>query len=251
MTPQPATKTTTAKKPVVVQHDSFAEALAAFQASIPTIEKGATANAGKFKYSYADLETVTKKVLPLLARHGLAWTCSTTLDDGRFVLEYALLHVGGESVRGVYPLPNPNTPPQQMGSAITYAKRYALLMVTGVAPGGEDDDAVAAQRQQQPQPQVWQAPHPQTQPHPQPQPQQQQPQPRLVTPDTLGHIEWAREQLGIEPATVVATAQYLGYKGDNLARMTVEEGAKVLQYLTDRMQEQPANAVEEPEGASD
>jgi hypothetical protein len=37
--------------------------------------------------------------------------------------------------------------PQQIGSALTYARRYILCAVTGVAPGGEDDDGKAAQQE--------------------------------------------------------------------------------------------------------
>lgn len=136
---------TTSTKPVsqVVKHESLAEALAAFQANIPTIEKGKKANVGKYSYEYADLSDVTAKVLPLLAAHGLAFTTYTGISEqGQFQLTYALLHTCGEKVEGVYPLPPTSAPPQQMGAAITYARRYALTAVTGVAPGGDDTDAV-------------------------------------------------------------------------------------------------------------
>ena len=60
------------------------------------------------------------------------------------VLAYVLRHTSGGEDGGEYPLPSANTPAQQMGSAITYARRYCLLAVTGVAPEDEDDDGASA-----------------------------------------------------------------------------------------------------------
>ena len=119
---------------------TLAEALVAFQKDLPQITKTARGNYG----AYADLEHVSKKLLPVLARLGLAFTAWPTLDaEGRFVLAYRLLHVSGDHMDGAYLLPNGK--PQDIGSAITYARRYSLLAVTGVAPAGDDDDGQAAQ----------------------------------------------------------------------------------------------------------
>lgn len=131
-----------------MDHKSLAEALAAFQAEIPSIKKGntakvATKTGANFAYSYADLTDVTEKAFPLLSKHGLSFTASPTLDGERFVLAYKLLHTSGEFETGKYPLPMNGTP-QEFGSAITYARRYALTAITGIAPGGDDDDAKAA-----------------------------------------------------------------------------------------------------------
>ena len=127
--------------PVALLHG----ALAAFQAELPTVGKHATANMGaRGDYRYADLKDVSEAVYPLLAKHGLAFTAMPTLHDGDFVLHYKLTHTGGAFEEGRYPLPNGK--PQDVGSAITYARRYALCAVTGVAPGGDDDDAQKAQK---------------------------------------------------------------------------------------------------------
>jgi hypothetical protein len=126
----------------------LAAALAKFQAALPTIAKGETAivpgKDGKqgFKYTYADLADVSDAILPALGKLGLAFTSFPGVVDGKMCLVYSLIHVSGEERIGVWPLTGAT--PQQIGSAITYARRYSLMAVTGVFPGGEDDDGKAA-----------------------------------------------------------------------------------------------------------
>lgn len=132
------------------EHPSLTAAIAAVQADLPVVGKDQKATVksdkGSFTYKYADLATVSAAILPLLSKHGLAWTTRPTLDDaGRFVLKYELEHVSGASKDGSYPLPT-TTRPQEMGSAITYARRYTLCAVTGLAPEEDDDNASAAER---------------------------------------------------------------------------------------------------------
>ncbi len=122
---------------------TLAEALAALQARLPRVEKTADAQYGK----YADLTMVSEAILPLLASVGLSFTARPTLSgEARFVLLYSLLHVSGDELTGEYPLPASGSP-QQIGSAITYARRYTLCAVTGLAPGGDDDEASAVERE--------------------------------------------------------------------------------------------------------
>lgn len=130
------------------KHPTIWAALAAFQAELPTIEKGKIAHAGKYAYDYADLSDVTGVVLPLLGKHGLAWTTQPYEADGDMFLEYRLVHESGDdsSISGTYPLGKASATAQQMGGMITYARRYALCAVTGVAPGGDDHDAPAPGR---------------------------------------------------------------------------------------------------------
>lgn len=123
---------------------TLAAALAAVQAHIPEVIKAeAVLNKDLTRrYTYADLSAVTRAILPMLGAVGLSWITKPTLRDGVFQLEYKLLHASGESEEGVYPLPV-LADPQATGSAITYARRYCLCSVTGVAPGDDDDAAEA------------------------------------------------------------------------------------------------------------
>jgi hypothetical protein len=123
---------------------SLAAALVQLQANLPPITKDDTAQVGPRTYAYANLATIHAAILPLLASLGLYWTTCPTLMDGQFVLDYALTHVSGGSIGGQYPLPASGTP-QQVGSAITYAKRYTICAVLGIAPAEDDDDGQAAE----------------------------------------------------------------------------------------------------------
>lgn len=133
------------------QPDTLAAALAAFQNKLPRILKAETAQVrsdkGNYSYTYADLADVSAQIMPTLGEVGLSFMCRPTYtSDGRFVLAYSLLHSSGERADGEYPLPTGGTP-QQLGSAITYGRRYCLCAVTGVAPEDDDDDGAAARQQ--------------------------------------------------------------------------------------------------------
>lgn len=148
----------------------LAAALVAFQGDLPHIGKDNTAkvpgrDGGRgYEYSYADLATINQTVLPLLAKHGLSWATRPTLDEqGRFVLAYTLAHVGGDELTGAYPLGNPGNP-QAVGSAITYARRYCICAVTGVAPDEDDDGAAATAAARQAQDRAAETPPPPPQP---------------------------------------------------------------------------------------
>jgi ERF superfamily len=133
------------------QPKSFAEAMAMLQAQLPTIGKGETVevknDAGKllYKYTYASLAAYNQ-ILNRAGRLGLAWITRPTITDHGFVLAYAMIHVtDDEGAGGEYPLPDPSrTDPKKVGSAITYARRYCLSAVTGLAPADDDDDAAEA-----------------------------------------------------------------------------------------------------------
>lgn len=130
------------------QPASLAEALARLQARLPRIAKAAEGQAGTRRIMYADLPDVTSALYPVLASLGLFYFAAPTLvvlnGELKFVLDYRIEHAAsGEHRGGMYPLGTGN--PQQLGSAITYARRYCLLAVTGAAPDdGSDDGGHAA-----------------------------------------------------------------------------------------------------------
>lgn len=122
---------------------SLDEALLMLQADPPVLTKSKAGQVGNQRTKYADLVEVNKVVLARLNELGVIWKCLPTMAGERFVLRYHLSHVpSGDEETGDYPLNL--SEPQKMGSAITYARRYALLAVTGIAAEDEDDDGDAA-----------------------------------------------------------------------------------------------------------
>lgn len=95
-----------------------------------------------FKSHYADLATCWDALRPILSIHGLAVTQVTGCVADKNFLITILMHVSGEWIKGYYPLVPKDPTPQSLGSCITFAKRYALQAITGLA--SEDDDGNAA-----------------------------------------------------------------------------------------------------------
>lgn len=89
-----------------------------------------------FKSKYADLGEVLSAVRPALSKHGIAIMQMTDVTETGIVLHTRLTHTSGQWIEGVYPV-SPMGTHQQMGAALTYAKRQALSAIVGVA--GEDD----------------------------------------------------------------------------------------------------------------
>ncbi|PWE26694.1 hypothetical protein C4N9_20760 [Pararhodobacter marinus] len=121
-------------------HASIAAALAAAQAEMGKALK--QANNPHFRSKYADLGNVMEACLPALNRHGIALIQPAGAEgDERFV-ETVLIHVSGERLTCRVPLIVSKNDMQGYGSAVTYARRYGLMCMAGIAP--EDDDGNAA-----------------------------------------------------------------------------------------------------------
>lgn len=118
---------------------TLTQALTAFQADLPRVELDAVNP--HFKSKYASLGSVTKAVLPKLTEHGFAFSVGSFVDNGLLVVDAHLLHESGESRSLQFPITETN--PQKIGSALSYARRYALSALTGVV-ADEDDDGNAA-----------------------------------------------------------------------------------------------------------
>lgn len=111
----------------------IATALVAFQSEVKNVKKDATNP--YFKSKYATLDSIWDEVRPLLAKHGLAVVQLPT-EGG---LETMIMHKSGEFVSSVMSLSPAKNDPQGQGSAITYARRYALGAALGVVTETDDD----------------------------------------------------------------------------------------------------------------
>jgi hypothetical protein len=126
-----------------VCHKSIATALASAQAKMGKALK--SANNPHFKSKYADLASVTDACLPALNEAGIAVIQPTTDDDSGRYVETVLIHgESGETLKCRVPLIVSKQDMQGYGSAVTYARRYGLMSMAGIAP--EDDDGNAASK---------------------------------------------------------------------------------------------------------
>lgn len=96
-----------------------------------------------FKNKYASLATVRDTVTPVLAKQGLSVLQLLGQKEGGITCETVLLHSSGQWISETLFMPSAKQDAQGFGSAITYARRYALMAICGVA-GDEDDDAEGA-----------------------------------------------------------------------------------------------------------
>ena len=123
----------------------YSQAIADFQSRCPIIEKLDKAH----NKQYAAMDRIWRTIRPLLDETGLSvvWTANTLTEYG-LRIEGEIRHKAGHAVPISYDLPMPEkvtgqNAAQQMGSATTYAKRYALCSALGIVTG-EDDDGLAA-----------------------------------------------------------------------------------------------------------
>lgn len=96
-----------------------------------------------FKSKYADLAACWDACRKALTDNGLAVIQTTVERDGRLYVLTTLAHSSGQWMRGWMPVKTKDDGPQAMGSGVTYARRYALAAIVGLAQ--VDDDAEAAQ----------------------------------------------------------------------------------------------------------
>ncbi len=117
------------------------KALAAALPELGNAHKDARSHHG----SFLSFPALLNHVRPVLAKHGLAVLQTIEADH---VCTLFVHESGDVFTAGRYPIVHdPN--PQKQGSAISYAKRYALAAACGVA-GEDDDDGNAAQTATQP-----------------------------------------------------------------------------------------------------
>jgi len=127
---------------------ALASALAKAQAEIVNPEKSLTAiirtgraGDGERSFRYAPLSSGLDIVRKTLGQHEIATLQTTAIDQtaGMVNLTTTLAHASGEWIASDWPVcPIAETAnPQRMGAALTYARRYALFTLVGIA--GEDD----------------------------------------------------------------------------------------------------------------
>jgi hypothetical protein len=122
-------------------------------AQIEGATKSATGQVGQQKYKYSDLTSVIEAIKPALVANGLFFTQHPEPHDRGVQIETILHHAGGESVSlGKLFVPANKADAQGFGSALTYARRYALVTAFGVPVEDDDGNAAAKSQRETPQP---------------------------------------------------------------------------------------------------
>lgn len=111
------------------------QALHAAQPEIKSPIKNKHVQAGAKSYSYADLPALLE-LKPILHKHGLILIQTMRVENGMNILMTSLVHTSGEHIESETYLPNDLTP-QQLGSCVTYYRRYQISAILSVA--SEDD----------------------------------------------------------------------------------------------------------------
>lgn len=118
----------------------IAEALSKFQKEVPAIVmdsevKVATSGGPGYKFAFATLENCIWTIKETMSASWLAYT-QIVVSDGVITM---LMHSSGEYLRWFFGLEFKGKP-QEIGSLISYMRRYSLFSILGIV-GQEDDDA--------------------------------------------------------------------------------------------------------------
>lgn len=120
--------------------NELATALAKAQGEIASASK--SSENPHFRSRYADLASVWDACRASLSKNGLSVIQTVGQDEAGFVLNTTLCHSSGQWIESQMHLLLAKQDMQGLGSAITYARRYSLASIVGVAQ--DDDDAEGA-----------------------------------------------------------------------------------------------------------
>jgi hypothetical protein len=119
-------------------HTDIAKALLEAQKEFPAIKKDS--DNPYFNSRYASLDSILSVVLPILHKHGLFVTQYPVDLDGRVGVQTQITHAeSGQTIVSSFTLNLTKNDPQGAGSAITYARRYAIQAMLGLNIENDDD----------------------------------------------------------------------------------------------------------------
>lgn len=171
-----------------------------------------------FKSKYADLTSVIDAIKPVLSRHNLVFYQRPQPSESGILVQTILRHASGEEIDlGTLYVPANKQDAQGFGSAMTYARRYALMTAFGVP--AEDDDGNAASR-------------------PSAAPQ------RAVTPAVAPVSDDQRDLIQTLAPGAGKTIQGIceAYKIPALTSLTEAQASKLIERLQSEAKKEPANA---------
>lgn len=103
-----------------------------------------------FKKTYADLLSLWEACRPILHKHGLAVAqFSESSENETLLMTTMLIHKSGQYLSGTMAMPIAKLTLQEIGSAVTYSRRYGLAPMLGLVGSDEDDDGEAVMKRGQ------------------------------------------------------------------------------------------------------
>ena len=121
----------------------IASALVKAQGELNAVSKDG--NNPHFGKRYATLANIVDSTRETLRKNGLAVVQTFAETDGSYIdLTTTLLHESGEWLQGTLTMRPSKADPQGLGSAATYARRYALSAILGIVTDDDDDGNMAS-----------------------------------------------------------------------------------------------------------
>lgn len=127
------------------QLDKLFTALAKFQGKVSTVAydskvKVKTKSGHSYEFEYASLKAVINATQSELSENGLAVTQLLDTDGDKTVMRTIITHSSGQFISGTFVLPiKQNDSAQEIGSTITYIRRYAYSSALRLNSDSDDD----------------------------------------------------------------------------------------------------------------
>ena len=125
----------------------LAEALAKAQGAMDNPAR--SAENPFFKSKYAPLSAITDAIRKPLSQNGLSYVQTVSMQSDIVMLTTRLMHMSGEWIESAMPLPHVGKP-QELGSVMTYFRRYQLSAIVGITADDDDDGNEASGNRAQP-----------------------------------------------------------------------------------------------------
>ena len=199
----------TAIKPATI-YSAMAAAFAEIEGATKDRENPAFKQGGR-AIKYADLTAVIEAIKPALVKNELFFVQRPQPSEHGVTIETIVCHSSGEQMSlGTLFVPANKNDAQGYGSALTYARRYALVTAFGVPV--EDDDGNAATRDDQ---------------APVPTPAE------MIARDDVTKMIMLCDAIGGNQVQLICD----GYKVSALPELTVKQGAGAIKRLNEKLEE--------------
>lgn len=137
--------------------DQLASALAKAQGEMPVVKFDKQVSFQNVQFEYASLSNILEVSKPILAKHQLSLLQFPSTQDGYVQVETLLLHASGQKIVSQISakISKPDDP-KQLGSWITYLRRYSLSAVLGISSESDEDATDISERYTgSPEQKVW------------------------------------------------------------------------------------------------